>query len=150
VTSTTSGSAPRRRYDNSRRRADAEARQQRIVEAAATLFVEQGFGATSIDQIATAANVSSPTVYATFGSKAGVLARAIDVAAVGDHEEVPLIDRVLSVIEECGPGRSATIRHGRTLHPHAQRAGGALEGTCSTDPVRESGPRSRHLRRDGS
>ena len=43
---------PRRRYDNSRRQADAEARQRRIVEAATTLFMDQGFAGTSIDQIA--------------------------------------------------------------------------------------------------
>lgn len=74
-----------------------------MIEAAARLFVEQGFGATSINQIAAAAEVSAPTSYATFGSKAGVLARAIDVAVVGDYEDVPVVDRVLSLIEEAGP-----------------------------------------------
>ncbi|VBA58345.1 TetR/AcrR family transcriptional regulator [Mycobacterium attenuatum] len=93
----------RRKYDSSRRRADAEARQRRVIEAATGLFVEQGFGATSIDQIAAAAEVSAPTVYATFGSKAGVLARAIDVAVVGDYQDVPAVDRVLSLVEEAGP-----------------------------------------------
>lgn len=66
--STTSRPRPSRKYDNSRRRADAEARQRRIVDAATDLFVEQGFSATSIDQIAAAADVSAPTIYATFGS----------------------------------------------------------------------------------
>ena len=86
--------APRRRYDNSRRRADAETRQRRIVDAATTLFVDQGFAGTSIDQIAAAADVSPQTVYATFGSKAAVLSRAIDVAVVGDYAAVPLADRL--------------------------------------------------------
>jgi AcrR family transcriptional regulator len=92
--STTSRKAPRRRYDNSRRLSDAEARQRRIVEAATALFVEHGFGGTSIDQIAAAASVSPQTIYATFGSKAGVLSRAIDVAVLGDFEDRPLVDRI--------------------------------------------------------
>ena len=87
-------STPRRSYDNSRRRADAEARQRRIVEAATALFVEQGFGATSIDQIAAAADVSPQTIYATYGSKAAVLSRAIDVALLGDYEDRSFVDRI--------------------------------------------------------
>lgn len=94
LVSTASRKVPRRRYDNSRRQADAEARQRRIVEAATTLFVEQGFAATSIDQIAGAADVSPQTVYAAYGSKAAVLSRAIDVAVVGDYGPDSLADRL--------------------------------------------------------
>lgn len=94
--STTAG---RRRYDNSRRSADAKTRRHRIIEAASDLFLGQGFGATSVDQIAAAAEVSAPTVYATFGSKAGLLARVIDVAVVGDHDAVPLADRAMTVVD---------------------------------------------------
>ncbi len=90
----TSERESRRTYDNSRRQADAEARQRRIVTAATDLFVEKGFAATSIDQIAKAAGVSPQTVYAAFGSKAGVLAKAIDVAVLGDYGPEPLIDRM--------------------------------------------------------
>ena len=77
-------------------------RQRRIVGAATDLFIEQGFGATSINQIATAADVSAQTIYATYGSKAGVLAKAIDVAVAGDFDDVPLIDRAVRLIEESG------------------------------------------------
>jgi AcrR family transcriptional regulator len=92
--STPAHKVPRRTYDNSRRQADAEARQRRIVTAATTLFVEQGFAATSIDQIAAAADVSPQTVYGAYGSKAGVLSKAIDVAVVGDFGTESLADRV--------------------------------------------------------
>jgi AcrR family transcriptional regulator len=84
----------RRKYDSTRRQADAEARHQRIVEEATKLFLANGFVATSIGQIADAAGVSPQTIYATFGSKAAVLGRAIDVAVVGDYAEVPIFDRV--------------------------------------------------------
>jgi AcrR family transcriptional regulator len=88
-----SDSDSRRKYDSSRRQAEAEARHHRIVDEATSLFLDNGFGATSIGDIAAAAGVSPQTIYATFGSKAGVLARAIDVAVAGDYEEVPAFDR---------------------------------------------------------
>lgn len=75
-----------RRYDSSRRRAQAEERQRRVLEAATELFLAQGYGATSIDQIARAADVSSQSVYATFESKAGILERAVNLARAGDPE----------------------------------------------------------------
>ncbi|HEX2286870.1 MAG TPA: helix-turn-helix domain-containing protein, partial [Mycobacterium sp.] len=96
---------PRRKYDNSRRRADAEARQRSIIEAATALFVEQGFGATTIDQIAAAADVSPQTIYATYGSKAAVLFRAIEVAVAGDYDEAPLMQRA-PVLAEMSEHRS--------------------------------------------
>jgi AcrR family transcriptional regulator len=79
-----SSSTSSRRYDSSRRRAQAEARQQRVLEAATELFLEQGYGATSIDQIAAAADVSPQSIYATFDSKAGILERAVHLARTGD------------------------------------------------------------------
>lgn len=92
--SRTSRGVPKRRgYDASRRQADAQQRHRRIVEGATGLFLDKGFGATSINEIAKAADVSAQTVYATFGSKAAVLARAVDVAIVGDFDDVAMVDR---------------------------------------------------------
>ena len=88
------GDEGKRAYDGSRRQADALERQRRIVAAATDLFIQQGFGATSINQIASAADVSAQTIYATYTSKAGVLAKAIDVAVAGDFDDVPVIERV--------------------------------------------------------
>lgn len=80
-------SPTRRRYDGSRRQADAAERQRRVVEAARKLFLEQGYGATSIADIAREADVSSPFVYAAFESKAGILSRIADVAVAGGYED---------------------------------------------------------------
>ena len=68
------GAEGKRAYDGSRRQADALERQRRIVAAAA--------------------DVSAQTIYATYTSKAGVLAKAIDVAVAGDFDDVPVIERV--------------------------------------------------------
>ena len=83
-TTPSSSTSSRRRYDSSRRQAQAEARQLRVLEAATELFLTQGYGATSIDQIAKAADVSPQSVYATFESKAGILERAMHLARTGD------------------------------------------------------------------
>ena len=79
-----SSTSSRRTYDSSRRQAAAEERQRRVLEAATELFLTQGYGTTSIDQIAKAADVSPQSVYATFESKAGILERAMHLARVGD------------------------------------------------------------------
>jgi AcrR family transcriptional regulator len=128
---------PRRTYDNSRRRADAETRQRRIVDAATTLFVEQGFVATSIDQIAAAADVSPQTVYATYGSKAAVLSRAIDVAVLGDFAATPLADRLPVLADTSREQRRAYFtniaRFVRSMHERVAPLMRVLEGTFATD-----------------
>ena len=89
------GAEGKRAYDGSRRQADALERQRRIVAAATDLFIRQGFGATSINQIASAADVSAQTIYATYTSKAGVQQiGGLDVAVAGDFDDVPVIERV--------------------------------------------------------
>jgi AcrR family transcriptional regulator len=51
-------------------RAQAERRDERLIEVAEKLFLERGFEATSIDAVAEAAGVSKPTVYARYRDKA--------------------------------------------------------------------------------
>lgn len=62
---------------------------RRIVEAAADAFCQHGFGATTLQAIADAANTHVQTVYLAFGSKAGLFAAVIElVRAAGDDEDV--------------------------------------------------------------
>jgi AcrR family transcriptional regulator len=82
-----------RSYDNSRRAEQAKATRRRIVEAARELLLAQGYGATTIAQVATAADVSSETVQKGFGTKAALAKAVYDVTLVGDDEPVPLRDR---------------------------------------------------------
>jgi AcrR family transcriptional regulator len=134
--STTSGAKPRRRYDNSRRRADAEARQRSVIEAATPLFVEQGFAATTIDQIATTSDVSAQTIYATYGSKAAVLFRAIEVAVLGDYDEAPLIQRapVLADISDHHAQFQMAARFVREMHERVAPLMRVMEQVAPTDP----------------
>ena len=66
---------------------------RRIVGAAAQLFLDQGYGATTLDQVAARAGVAVQTVYFHFGNKATLLKEALDEAAVGDDEPVALMER---------------------------------------------------------
>ncbi|MGQ0576154.1 MAG: TetR/AcrR family transcriptional regulator [Pseudonocardia sp.] len=83
----------KRRYDSSRRQEQARENRRRVVEAARALFVEQGYGGTTIADVAAAAGVAVETVYAAFGNKPALLHHAWDVAVGGDDQDVHLLDR---------------------------------------------------------
>src|SRR5262245_26175149 len=83
----------KRNYDASRRQDDARARRRRVVEVAHDLFLERGYGSVTIQEIAREAGVSAQMIYASFGSKAGILSEAVDQALVGDDEAIPLFER---------------------------------------------------------
>ncbi|ODU05332.1 MAG: hypothetical protein ABS81_07895 [Pseudonocardia sp. SCN 72-86] len=63
----------RRSYDSPLREERAAATRARIVDAARELFADNGFDATTVAMIAKRAKVATPTVYATFGSKASIV-----------------------------------------------------------------------------
>ena len=69
---------------------------ERILRAAHDLFVANGFAGTTISDVAKAAQVSNPTIYAGFETKANLLRRCIEVALVGDDEAIPVPDRPLA------------------------------------------------------
>lgn len=58
-----------------------------IAEVALRLFLEQGFAATSVREIATEAGVTIPTLYYHFGSKDGLLGALVEPLVV-DGEDV--------------------------------------------------------------
>lgn len=64
-----------------------------MVEAARALFLERGYGATTIDAISDLADVPAATVYRLFSSKHGILKALLDASIVGDDENVPMEDR---------------------------------------------------------
>lgn len=64
-----------------------------VVDAAAALFLERGYGATTMDAISERADVPAATVYRLFASKHGILKALLDVSIVGDDEDVPMADR---------------------------------------------------------
>ena len=64
-----------------------------VVDAARTLFLDQGYGATTIDAISETSGVPIATVYRLFSSKLGILEAVIDISIAGDDEAVAIADR---------------------------------------------------------
>jgi TetR/AcrR family transcriptional repressor of mexJK operon len=59
-------------------RSKSEGKRQQILNAATTLFTEQGYAATSMEALAKHADVSKQTVYSHFGSKDELFAASIE------------------------------------------------------------------------
>jgi TetR/AcrR family transcriptional regulator of autoinduction and epiphytic fitness len=80
----------RRKYNMANRSRQAAVTRRRIVEAAARLFLQDGYAATSIDAIAAEAGVAVPTVYAAMKTKQDILWAVIELSVRGDAGDVPL------------------------------------------------------------
>ena len=99
-------------------------RRQQLLDVARTLFAEKGFEATSVEEIASRANVSKPVVYEHFGGKEGLYAVVVDremqnllnrltSSLSGDHPRVLLEQAamaLLSYIEDESPGFRILVR----------------------------------------
>src|SRR5215207_3520805 len=64
-----------------------------VVDAARTLFLERGYGATTIDAISALSDVPLATVYRLFSSKRGILKALLDVSIAGNDEAISMADR---------------------------------------------------------
>lgn len=66
---------------------------RRIIDAATELFVEQGYGATKLQEIADRAGVAVQTIYFVFRNKPTLLKELVDVAVAGDDEPLATMER---------------------------------------------------------
>jgi AcrR family transcriptional regulator len=87
------GGSVKRSYDASGRQARAQETRQRVIHAAHDLFISQGYGRTTIADIARDAGVSVETIYSAFGNKAALLRKVWFVRFRGDEQDVRLFDR---------------------------------------------------------
>ena len=83
-----------RPYRSDLRTQQAELTRSAIAEAARAAFLEHGWSGTSIRKVAEAAGVSEATVYAVYGSKAGLAGSLIDTVDSGAD-----VERVLAELE---------------------------------------------------
>ncbi|GGT92314.1 TetR/AcrR family transcriptional regulator [Actinomadura citrea] len=65
----------------------------KVIEAARELFVAQGYGATSLQEVADRAGVAVQTVYFVFGNKRTLFKDVVDSSVAGDVEPVATMDR---------------------------------------------------------
>lgn len=83
-----------RNYRSERRSQQAQETWRIIRTSARRLFEQNGFSATTVASIAAEAKVSVATVYAAFGSKAGILSEMMDALeelAAGDEDPATVI-----------------------------------------------------------
>ena len=64
-----------------------------LIDAARALFLEQGYVATTLAQVARRAGLAARTVYVRFGTKATLFTRVVDQALVGDAEPIDVAHR---------------------------------------------------------
>ncbi len=104
------GEPAKRTYTSRLRTEQAKQTRRQIVEVAAVLFAEQGYGATTIDAVAAAAGVSRKTVFTSVGGKVELMKLAYDFAITGDDEPVPLRERaaIRTLAAEPDPARMLT------------------------------------------
>jgi AcrR family transcriptional regulator len=88
----------KRPYRSPLRQAQAEQTRRRILDTGLELFARQGYTATSVAQVAAVAGVSVETIYASVGSKRGIVEALL--AAI-DTDERPL-ERARATIDAGG------------------------------------------------
>ena len=82
-----SESGKSRSYDSPKRRAQADETRRAIADAARRLFLERGWSATRVRDVAAESGVSEPTVFAVYGNKAGLAMGLLD--SLDDDADVP-------------------------------------------------------------
>jgi AcrR family transcriptional regulator len=114
----------RRSFDGKRGQARTRLARAAVIDAARTLFLERGYGATTIDAVSARSDVPPATVYRLFSSKRGILKALLDVSIVGDDEAVPLADRphVRTLFADPDPKRQLASFAGVTAQVNSRTA----------------------------
>src|SRR5678815_5504933 len=99
----------KRTYDSSRRQRRAIESRERVLDVARRLFAERGYAETTMEAIATGAEVAVPTLYAAFQSKRGVLAGLLDRLVSGEPGAPPILQTAgaRAVLAEPDPRRAS-------------------------------------------
>ena len=120
------------------RAAKAARTRQAVIAAAERLFTSQGYGSTSVEDIARAAGVSRATVFNSVGGKPALLRACYDVATVGDDEPEPLPRRpaMVAIREEPDVRRSIVLYAGviAGIGARLSRTYEVFRAAAGTDP----------------
>jgi AcrR family transcriptional regulator len=121
-----------------RRARKALATRRRVLDAAETLFIRDGYAATTMAAIAEKADVAAATVYAVFGNKRAILNELLAIRVVGDDHAIPLQSRAQwqAIEREPDPRRQLALLAGLATQI-GNRIGGlyqVLAGAAGSDP----------------
>ncbi|GAA1967574.1 helix-turn-helix domain-containing protein [Catenulispora subtropica] len=95
---------------NAKQAEKARQTRRRMLTAAEELFVEHGYGATTLVQVADRAGVSVQTIYFTFRNKRSLLKEVVDVAVAGDDDPIPTMERTWFTTALAAPTAAEHLR----------------------------------------
>lgn len=125
--------SPRKRgYHSPVRQQQADQTRRRIIEAAQILISERGYEGATMEAIAQQAGVATPTVYAAFGGKKGIVAQLIDSARFGPayQELIAEARRTTEPVERLG----FAARIARRIYDSEREAMDLLRGAGAVAP----------------
>jgi AcrR family transcriptional regulator len=142
----------KRGYDATRRQAQARELRLDVATAARALFIDRGYAATTIADVARAAGVSTQFVYKAFENKRGLLAKVIDWTIVGDDAPIPMAQRPSITAVQQEPtvaGKCALYaRHGRLVAARIAETVQMVRAAADADPqaraIYDMGEEQRH------
>src|SRR5215813_11389767 len=131
---------PRRRYDSTRRQAQAAQTREDILRAAREAFLQRGYAGTTLAAVARDAGVVVETIYRGFGGKPGLFKAVVEAAVAGGtaRAQVPVEERpaIKAVIDETDP-RAQLRRYAATqpgVHARMGPLMRVLASAAATDP----------------
>jgi len=139
------GQEKKRTYISETRDAQASQTRTHILEAAKKLFQTEGFDRVTINNLAKAAEVSMPTIYALFKSKRGVLQALID-DALPPEQFAALVD---DSMQEKSPKKrlSITAKLARQIYDAEKELMDILRGASVVAPEFKELEQERERRR---
>jgi AcrR family transcriptional regulator len=127
-----------RPYRSPRREAQARATRLDVLSAARRLFVDRGYAATTMSEVATAAGVTRKTVTTSFPTKRDLLMAVWDLALKGEDSQVPMAmqEWSMQVMAEPDPYRQLALvaRNTRLIRDRAGDVMAALAAAAAADP----------------
>ena len=125
-----------RRYDSSRRRAQAAATRTEILGAARRQFERRGYAATTMEAIATDAGVALKTVYVGFETKSRLLRALWNHLLRAGRDETPVAEQqwYRDMVRQPDPERQLRLL-ARNVRVNKLRIAGVLEVIRSAAPA---------------
>ena len=137
----------KRRYHSPKRERQARQTREQIVGAARRLFARDGFAKTTVEAIAREAGVSAQTVYASVGSKRGIVLALLDRMEIeGGNEE---LRRELAASKDPRWQLRAIVRFNRRLFERGRDVLDVVMATRADADVEAFGRAGEVRRREG-
>lgn len=128
----------KRPYDSSSRQEAAQVTRKSILDAARRLFLDRGYAATTMPEIARAAGIAVDTVYATVGRKPALFRLLVEMAISGSDRAVPAArrDYVRAIRQEADAAKKLRLYAAalRRIQPRLAPLFRVLQGAAPLDP----------------